>query len=984
MTRSCWLAVGCAAVALANDAFGLPGVLAAVAATIAVAIGASARPGPALPVVSAAWLVAGACLLGARLAIGIAATGAGTDAAPPAGSGPWIAEVSAISTPRQGQQAAVLRLEDPAGVIVTATLPRYPAIAPGDRVRVSGAIRGPRDEKDAAWLARSGALGSLLSRDLQLLPATGAGAGLEHLRRAAAASLARVLPEPGAGLAAGILIGLRDLVDRQVAAAFTAAGVSHVVAISGWNIAIVAGIVAAVLGRVRRRRRAAATLVAIVAYTVAAGASPSVVRAALMAAVVLMARETGRQARAVAALGIAAAAMLLADPGVVTDVGFELSTAATAGLLAWGSGITRWLGRTPGMPRWLAESLGVSLAAQASTLPIVLLAFGRLSVVAPLVNLAVVPLVPPVMGAGALALVAGAVAGFGAAAGPIASALGIVATAAALPAWALLSVMIAIVEAGAALPFASVTLDPQVAFLAALGMTVLLAVCGRRSSRFAAAAWFRRVLGGGARRVARTPARRPTERAPARRRRPFVLLGGALAVALAGLVVAGAARADGRTRVIVLDVGQGDAILVEGGRGGRLLVDGGPDPDVLLRELDNRLAPWDRRIDVVLLTHPHEDHVGGLPVLLERYRVGRCYEPGMRGAGPAYAAWTAQLAREAMTCGRLAAGDELRVDEVSLSVLWPDPGTVPLEPPDTGSGVNNVSIVLLGTVDGRRFLLTGDAEQDVDPHLLAQGLPAVDLLKVAHHGSRTATTAALLEALRPAVAVVSVGAGNTFGHPSPDTLGRIAASGARILRTDLVGDVEAVFATDGTFMVSGQRTAPATPGMSVADPDRAAAPLLYHRDDVDSRARRGRRAAPLARSPSLARPPFAGRGRGRGVARGEGRGPGARRGPRARRVGRAPPRRRQGAARRPPAPGVSPRRGLGPLARGPRLPRACSRRDRPPGLPARRGGMVAAVGGRGVARGAPRRLCRQARRPETRIDGRPLRIVAAAVPAITR
>lgn len=407
MTRSCWLAVGCAAVAIANEAFGLPGALGAIAAAIAVGIGAWARPGPGLPVPSAAWLVAGACLLGARLAIGLATAGGGTAAVPPAGSGPWVAEVVSVGTPREGQQAAVLRLEGPAGVVVAATLPRYPAIVPGDRVRASGAIRGPRDAEDAAWLGRSGAVGSLLSRELELLPAAGSGAGLEHLRRAAAASLARVLPEPGAGLAAGILIGLRDLVDRQVAAAFTAAGVSHVVAISGWNIAIVAGIVAALLGRVGRRRRAVATLVAIVAYTVAAGASPSVVRAALMAGVVLMARETGRQARAVAALGIAAAAMLLADPAVATDAGFQLSTAATAGLLAWGSAITRWLERRPRMPGWLAESLGVSLAAQASTLPIILLAFGRLSVVAPLVNLAVVPLVPPVMGAGALALVAG-------------------------------------------------------------------------------------------------------------------------------------------------------------------------------------------------------------------------------------------------------------------------------------------------------------------------------------------------------------------------------------------------------------------------------------------------------------------------------------------------------------------------------------------------------------------------------------------------
>jgi beta-lactamase superfamily II metal-dependent hydrolase len=123
-------------------------------------------------------------------------------------------------------------------------------------------------------------------------------------------------------------------------------------------------------------------------------------------------------------------------------------------------------------------------------------------------------------------------------------------------------------------------------------------------------------------------------------------------------------------------------------------------------------------------------------------------------------------------------------------VLWPDPGAVPRAPPDTGTGINDVSIVLLGSVGSQRFLLTGDIEEGVDPVLVARGLPTVDLLKVAHHGGRTATTDALLDATKPAVALISVGAGNSFGHPAPGTLARLAAHGVRTYRTDLDGTLD--------------------------------------------------------------------------------------------------------------------------------------------------------------------------------------------------
>ena len=236
---------------------------------------------------------------------------------PPEGDGPWRMVVESVGSPRDGKQTATLATTAAgAGIKVAATLPRYPVVIPGDTVVVDGSIRERPDSAYGQYLERIGAIGTLTSRTLDVEPAPeDLGRRLEGLRRGAGEALTRVLPEPEAGLAAGILIGLRDRVDRDLAAAFTTAGVSHVVAISGWNIAIVAAAIAAMTGRLGRRRRSVVTILAIVAYVAFAGASASVVRAALMAGVVLLARETGRAGRAAAALGWAATLLLVDGPG---------------------------------------------------------------------------------------------------------------------------------------------------------------------------------------------------------------------------------------------------------------------------------------------------------------------------------------------------------------------------------------------------------------------------------------------------------------------------------------------------------------------------------------------------------------------------------------------------------------------------------------------------------------------------------------------
>jgi len=927
LPRTAWVAIGVAGGGTAAAA-GVP-VLAVVVGLLLVAAGTVPRPQRDPWQVALTATGVGALLIAVRVLVGPPAAPL---ASLPSDRGPWTALVESVGAPREGDQVARLRLRGETGeVVVAATMPAFPVVAAGTIVQVAGRLRPPPAEDGYGdYLRRTGASGTIDVRELRVLRR--ADASLQAARDGAGDVLRRALPEPEAGLAAGILIGLRERVDRSLAADFATAGVSHVVAISGWNIAIVAGIVGAALRGRSRRLVTIAVLGTVTAYVVAAGGSPSVVRAAVMAGVVLLARESGRAGRAAAALGAAAALLLLVDPALVSDAGFRLSVMATAGLLAWANQIAGWLARVGGgrVPRWLAESLGISLAAQAATLPDVIATFGRLSLVSPLVNLAVVPLVPVAMAGGVFALAGGTLAAIGAPA--------IVGTLIGLPGWLVLHVIIGLVRVGAAIPFAAVTMPPAVAFpmAAACAVLILAAPAAVRTTADRRATRARPRGPTSAPRTAHPANHRRLVMTPVRRA-ALVCVG--IAVALAGAAIG---EATGRTtRITVLDVGQGDAILLETRTGARLLVDGGPDPNRVLVALDERIPPWDRRLDVVVLTHPHEDHVAGLAGILERYAVGRVYEPGMRGPGPGWAAWSSVL-RDGPPHGILAAGARIRLGEVLIRVLWPDPGAVPLEPPDGGTAINNVSVVLLGEANGRRFLLAGDIEEGIDPTLLARGLPRVDLLKVAHHGSRTATTQGFVDAVRPSVAIASAGAGNTYGHPAPATIARLQASGARVLRTDLDGSVSVELTRMGLVVsTSGPRragpapadrlasatrrssTTGSAPAFACAIPIPAGSPLAvagrragtsgapaagpigdpgsgdwavptgYDRGDDDPRSLRGGTPAALAGSAGLVHSPRVRRRRRRLVDRRPHERPWTSAGPRRRRGGCPAPRRRQ-------------------------------------------------------------------------------------------
>jgi competence protein ComEC len=260
---------------------------------------------------------------------------------------------------------------------------------------------------------------------------------------------------------------------------------------------------------------------------------------------------------------------------------------------------------------------------------------------------------------------------------------------------------------------------------------------------------------------------------------------------LAAVVWGDLAASDSKLRVTFLDVGQGDAILIETPDGRCILVDGGPSGPALAQALGAALPPDVRRLDLVVLTHAQDDHVTGLVEVLQRFEVGMALAGPLPGTTATYEAWQQQLERRSIPVHVAVAGEQAILgDDLRLEVLGP-PATGSL---DSDDPLNDNSVVLRLVYGKVSFLLTGDIAVAGEQALLASGADlGATVLKLAHHGSDGSSTPAFLAAVQPQVAVISSGAGNNFGHPSPTTLLRLA--GIPHLRTDLNGSVR--FATDG-------------------------------------------------------------------------------------------------------------------------------------------------------------------------------------------
>jgi competence protein ComEC len=583
----------------------------------------------------------------------------------------------------------------------------------------------------------------------------GLSGALDTVRGRTERALSAGAPVAQAALARGMVLGQDAALPDDLRQDFRVTGLAHLVAASGANVLLLAALVLAIgtLLGLGLTARLSLALLLVALYVPLAGAGPSIQRAGAMGAAGLAAALAGRPTSRWYALLLAAALTLGFNPRAADDVGWQLSFAAVLAMLALVPGLSTALRRRR-LPRGIAEALAVTAAATLGTAPLIALHFERLSLVSLPVNLLAAPAVAPVMWLGT-----------------IAGALGQAVPDLAVPVVRLASLPLGyltwLADRGAALPFAEIALasPPPIGVAAIYGTAIVGALAWRR--------W-------------RTRREARAGHCPPAAGRRMVVAGVACVALAAGLAHAWRpSQAPRDLTISFLDIGQGDATLLQHGDATVLVDVGPPDGPILARLRDAHV----RRIDLLVLTHDALDHDGAAAAVLDAFPVELVVDGEEAGAAPALGAFgarpdvsVAQLAAR-RRLRRIAsdAGQILRAGPFELRVLWPQ--REPAAPP--GAEPNDRATVLHvrdGTFD---LLLTADAESNVTAML---DLPSVEALKVAHHGSDDPGLPGLLQRLRPQIAVIEVGAHNTYGHPTPATLAALRAVPI-VRRTDRDGTV---------------------------------------------------------------------------------------------------------------------------------------------------------------------------------------------------
>lgn len=554
------------------------------------------------------------------------------------------------------------------------------------------------------------------------------------------------------GPLSALLLGRTSDLDRGMVASYRRGGVYHLLVVSGLHVALAAGLALAALSRLRIEGKAhdALLLGAVAFFVVLAGANPPAVRAGIVFAVFLVARLLERPVPAAQSIGLSALLLFGFAPAQIFSVGCVLTFAAVGGIAVFTAPIRRLL---PERPEWLFGSLAVSLAAQIGTAPVVFWRFNVVAAGAWLTAPLAIPLAGGMIALGGLVLACLAV---GFAPVPLQSLFGLGSRALE---W--------VAERAGGMAFLRPTPE-LVPILAVLALLAAAAFAPRRLRPVAAAA--------------------------------------AAGLFLFLAIRPGPAGPERGFSVEALDVGQGDALLVRWSRHA-LLVDGGGPFDLDAQDFGRtRLVPklLDRgvtRLDAVLVTHPHPDHALGVFAVLEELAVGRLWLSSGEDEGNLYRRLEETAGKRRVPVETLFAGAAARWPDARLLVLHSG-GRLRKQ-----DGINNQSVVAIFERDGARALLTGDAGAPTERDLLeAGGDLRARLLKVGHHGSRTATTPEFLRAVAPRAAVLSCGRENRFGHPAPQTLATLSQARVPVLRTDLLSDVRVTLEPARTLLAwRGQR-----------------------------------------------------------------------------------------------------------------------------------------------------------------------------------
>ncbi len=539
------------------------------------------------------------------------------------------------------------------------------------------------------------------------------------------------------GPLAALLLGRTSELDRVMVARYRRGGLYHLLVVSGLHVVLAAGLVAFALQLlgVGGKARDTALLLAVFLFVLVGGANPPAVRAGLVVAVFLATRLLERPITSAQAIGLSALVLFAGSPEQIFSVGTVLTFAAVCGIALFSKPIRA---RLPARPEWLFSGLAVALAAECATAPVLFWRFNIVAAGAWLTAPLSIPLSGALIGLGGVLLAFYAV---GLPAGPLAALFGLGSRA-----------LEFLAERAAGCAFLRPT--PALWAMCLVAALLLAAGLGPVPLRSAAAL-------------------------------------GAAAAFLVAALAPGARGPEHGFSIEALDVGQGDAILLRWNRRA-ILVDGGGPFDLMAADFGRtRLVPklLDRgvtRLDAVLLTHPHPDHALGLFAVLEELPVGELWRSAGEDEGDLYTRLEATAAARGVPIRVLAPQDQWEREGARLLVLQSG------GPARKTDAVNNQSVVAIFERDGRSALLTGDAGAPTESELLGAGaLPRVDVLKVGHHGSRTSTTAGLLEATRPRLALLSCGRHNRFGHPAKETLATLERFCVPVVRTDERSDTRA-------------------------------------------------------------------------------------------------------------------------------------------------------------------------------------------------
>ena len=673
-------------------------------------------------------------------------------------------------------------------------VPRYPTYHYGDVLKVTGALETPPQFEDfnyESYLARQGIYSIIYYPGVEILER---GQGFKplqliySLRERLSASLSRALPEPQASLAQAILLGLRGNIPDSVYEAFSRTGSAHLLAISGLHISIIIAMFLSLGILVFGRQRSTyiwLTLAITWLYALLAGMHPPIIRAAIMGSLFLIAEYLGRQRSAIIALAFAAAVMVGVQPDLLWTISFQLSFLAMAGLILLypyfqtlgRKGVASLFGarqRIVAVGNVVTDGFAATLAAIVAVGPLIAYNFGVVSLVALPATFFSLPALPFIIVTTALVAFLGL---FTLLAAQILGWL----------AWLFLSYLILAVQGFDALPHSSFEVSIVSAWHLRAYYAILAGVIALFNHRKQLADFSSRLISG----ISKVAREIPKPRLPFSTK--WLVLPLLLVVILVWAAVLTAP--DDNLHVSFFDVGQGDAILIQTPDGQNILIDGGPDFQEINLEMSEKLPFWERTIDLVVCTQPQADHITGLVEVLRRYKVKQVLEPGVSYNSSIYQVWLSVVEDEGIEYNVARAGQEIDLGNgIKIDVLNP-PATLY---EGTSHDVDNNGVILKLTWGKVSFLFTADIREEVEFELIRQRANLRStVLKVAHHGSDTSTTTQFLTAVAPEIAMISVGANNPFGHPSPDVMNRLidTLGDNNVYRTDEDGTIE--FITDG-------------------------------------------------------------------------------------------------------------------------------------------------------------------------------------------